>query len=170
MDSPKSRLNISAPADNRSVDNFSMASLEAYPKERIEFLVVGRSKDGLGLLFDNMEPATRSASIRLPNSDTTPNRQPSSVPAPPGAPTDHCPRLERCKYGASSSDTCRPRCESGSLFASSFFADGSFLRTCGICVIVNNFRRQRMLLPRSPWCLLLLLLLSCTAVNVLVDG
>ena len=41
-------------------------------------------------------PSKWSVSIRLPNSHTTPNRQPSSVPALPGAPTvNHCPHLPK---------------------------------------------------------------------------
>ena len=97
-------------------------------------------------------PSKWSASIRLPNSDTAPNRQPSSVPAPPGAPMDHFPRLpkprehlfvERCKcvFGASSSDICRPRCVGGSPFTVFLFAVVS-------CDIVNP-EASRIQIPNS---------------------
>ena len=101
--------------------------------------------DGLGLLFD-IEPRGEQRMCRANGRrqfafQTPIQRQidkPSSVPAPPGAPMDHCPRLpkprehlfvERCKcvVGASSSDNCRPRCVGGSPFA-----DGSFC----FCIVI----------------------------------
>ena len=78
-------------------------------------------------------PSKWSASIRLPNSDTTPNRQTvispgaagsSNGPLSPPFKTTRAPFLSsaaKCVDGASSSDNCRPRCVVGSPFADGFF-------------------------------------------------